>query len=55
MEDSSIVCTVVVVAGTVLGGLDIYLKGDGTVLSAMIGLYGAVLGFLFGKSTTKTP
>jgi hypothetical protein len=53
MEGSTIVATAVVICGTALGALDIYLKGDGTVLTAIVGLFGAVLGYVFGRGTTQ--
>lgn len=59
MQDSTVVSVAVIVAGTVIGGVDLYYRGDGVILSAMLGLYGIVLGYVFGKNqnttTTKTP
>lgn len=53
MEDKTILQIVVVAAGTVVGGLRIAIQGDGDTFMAMVGLYGAVLGFNLGNFAVK--
>jgi len=53
MEGKDVVATVVVIMGTILGCFQLYNSGDGTIVTAMIGLYGTVLGYAFGKVTSK--
>lgn len=49
MKGHDVVAAVVVVSGTVLGAVQLLTGGDGAVITAMVGLYGAVLGYAFGK------
>lgn len=49
MDSHDIVATVTVIAGTVLGVIQLWRNGDGVVLTAMIGLYGTILGYAFGQ------
>jgi len=53
MEGKDFVAGLVVVMGTILGCFQLYNSGDGTIVTAMIGLYGTVLGYTFGKATSK--
>lgn len=50
MQDSTIVSVAVIAAGTAVGVVDLWLNHDGVILSAMLGLYGIVLGYVFGKN-----
>lgn len=54
MESHDVVAIAVVVAGASLGAADILINGDGTVLTAMIGLFGMILGYVFGRGVQQS-
>jgi hypothetical protein len=53
MEGKDAVASLVVIMGTILGCFQLLTNGDGTTITAMIGLYGTALGYAFGKATQK--
>jgi hypothetical protein len=53
MEGKDVVAAIVVVAGTVLGAVQLLTQGDGAIITAMVGLYGTVLGYAFGKHQSE--
>lgn len=53
LEFHEFIAFTILVCGTILGAIDLFKNGDGQVLAAVITLYGAVLGFVFGRSSRK--
>jgi len=53
MEGKDIVASLVVIAGTVFGTVQLILYGDGATVTALMGLYGTVLGYYFGRKSTE--
>lgn len=53
MESGHIVASIIIVAGTIVGLFQVYRGGDGAILAGLIGLYGTVLGFVFGKTIAE--
>lgn len=54
MESRDIVACVALAASTAIAGIDLYINGNGTVMTAVVGFWGMVLGYVFGKSTSGT-
>lgn len=53
MDSGDVVACVVTVSGTALGIVQIARNGDGSVITAMVGLYGTILGYVFGKKLVQ--
>lgn len=49
MKDETVVAIAIATLGTVLGCVQMVIHGNGYILSSMIGLYGTILGYFFGK------
>jgi hypothetical protein len=52
MDSKDIVAGIVAVGATVLGGLQIALGHDGTIISLVAGIYGVILGYVFGAKSS---
>lgn len=53
MDDDSIVAVCIATLGTILGSIQIIAHGDGALIGSMIGLYGTILGYFFGKRVAQ--